>query len=85
MNGFGMYTKGGDYAVRRMVESVEKKVKAGTVSRSKACELLRAGMKRIDSKHGEVFDTEVRCCIAGYFDKLFDSEGYNHISIYDDL
>lgn len=85
MKDFAMYSSAGNAAVRRMVESVEKKMKAGTVSRSKVCELLRNGMKRIEKKHDEVYDTEVRSCIAGHFDKMFKSEGYQEISIYDDL
>jgi hypothetical protein len=80
---FGMFSAAGNKRVETLAKSIEKGVKTGKLSRSKAIERIQDRMEKISEKYEEVYDTDVREQIAYYLDKPFDDAGYERLSIFD--
>jgi hypothetical protein len=78
-----MYTTAGDTAVEKMIERVKAfAIKGcGTCHRSPTeCEVrdkLIEEMNKVEKKHGEVYDTEVRDIIYYEMKDLYKSLGYD--------
>jgi len=75
--GFEMFSKAGNKACAGLVKRVTRKICGKQrVTADSITEMLKAGIKKISEKHGEVRDSEPPYHIAFYVNKCLEQENY---------
>lgn len=82
---YEMFSATGNKACMSLVKKVCKKIEGKTrLTQEDVCTMLREGMNKIATKHGEVYDTEPAWHIANEVTKTLSHVGYGFsISRYD--
>lgn len=74
---FEMYTPAGDKACDKMVKSIEKKILGSKrLTKEEVLEIIKTKMKKVNTKHPEIHDTEPEYHITNYVNKALTEAGY---------
>lgn len=85
INNYEMFTQAGEQSCERLVQRVSKKIRGQKrVTKDDVLFAISKGMKTIESKHPEVYDTEPAYHIAHNINKVLQEESYGfEVSRYD--